>query len=280
MVLQKIIFIVLLFIGLSTIYGQRPVAIHYDIEPYNGLPITNTTFGYWLDLMQQLKLVINGATKMNVDIAIGMASAWTYTNSTTNITRPVGEWITDITDCLTIMSYRDHASPPNGIIDLTEAFIPYANTMNKKVVSGVETSCNATPSSISFCSEGEAFMENELDKVKEYFNTTELWEGIAVHDYANYAILNTSGNVDRSFCRATWLWQHSTYLDANESVIFFDFASKHNICTVFVDVENVVDDASLSPILAQFVANATLRNIGIQLLFGNPLVRNYILSLI
>jgi len=51
---------------------------------------------------------------------------------------------------------------------------------------------------------------------------------------------------------------------------FFDFASKHNICTVFVDAESIVDDATLSPILAQFVANATLRNIGIQLLFGNP----------
>ena len=101
--------------------------------------------------------------------------------------------IIDIVDYATIMAYRDFAEGIDGIIYHSEDEVTYAASVDKKVVVGVETmgfgpDNTDNPEKITFYEEGEVYMNQELEKVIEYY--TEGLKGVAIHYYLTYKELH------------------------------------------------------------------------------------------
>lgn len=83
------------------------------------------------------------------------------TSSRDGAPRPLSELVIDRVDRALIMDYRDHAAPPNGMLDLAESELLYAAATARPLVIAVETGC-ITPTHVTFCEEGRAVLEAEL----------------------------------------------------------------------------------------------------------------------
>jgi len=248
----------------TSVYAQPVVGVHFDIEPaaLPGGAMGNAA--PFIALMQKLKAVTNGVTQLSVDIPMGMGSAWTYNG------RPIAQYVADIVDVVTVMSYRDHAAPTNGIIDNAQVFLDYAKKVGKKAVAGVETNCGVGDI-VSFCEEGASYMEGQLGQVESTLRSYgSTYDGLAVHDYTGYSALAGSMKLPSSApCRALWVWTHSVVTDSGAQSTFIDFCQRMRVCTVYIESQGLVDSSSRQPQLKAFVM--ALYNVGIktELLFGN-----------
>ncbi len=167
--------------------GPRPIGLHVDVEPY-ALPEWTTdrngTANQYLDLLEKLQAEVQGTPLiLTVDIPFWYDGVTVTRNGQT---RSMHMWTIDMVDRVTIMAYRDHAQPPDGIIDHVSNEIAYANTRGKRVVIGVETQCGLWPEKISFCEEGLAAMESALAEVQSTYRSAPAFDNFAVHDYRSY----------------------------------------------------------------------------------------------
>ncbi len=164
--------------------GSRPVGAHFDVEPKLGSDPQGIATQY-LDLLDALRAA-KGPLRFGADTSM----AFDYQIVTRNGTsKELTKWVIDATDAVTLMSYRDHASAPDGIIDHGAMTVVYAASVGKRATLGVETTCGLDPEKITFCEEGNAFMEAELGKVKSYYGGSAGFNGVAIHDYDAYRIL-------------------------------------------------------------------------------------------
>jgi hypothetical protein len=95
----------------------------------------------------------------------------------------------DRVDRVVLMDYRDHAAPPDGIVDHAATELVYAATVGKQVVIGVETNCGLSPEKVTFCEEGAQAMETAFTRVRDTYRTNPAFVGFAVHDYDGYRVL-------------------------------------------------------------------------------------------
>jgi len=109
----------------------------------------------------------------------GMTDTWNGDKTA----RPLNQYVSDIADSVCIMDYRDFAEGTNGMIDNAENEINYGPTW--VAVEVQDNSPDPYADRVSFYEEGEAYMEAELAKFRNYFNTPNLL-GIAVHYYEVY----------------------------------------------------------------------------------------------
>lgn len=169
--------------------GAKPVALHFDIEPQS-LPEWSadsvSVANQMLDLYGKMMTSKNPSLKIYADYQMAFD---TFNVTRNGVTRPMVKWLIDTIDGGTIMSYRDYASGADGIIDHATVSVNYAATLGKKVKAGVETTCGVLPIKITFCEEGDAYMNAELQKVESAFAGNAGYAGVAVHDYTAYKVL-------------------------------------------------------------------------------------------
>lgn len=170
----------------ASLTGARPAGIHFDIEPHT-LPQWQTdpvSLGNQLvDLYQKFAAAKGAGLYINADIAMG----YEYLSLTRGgVTKTLSQWMVDATDRTTLMDYRDYAAGEDSIESHAVHPISYATAQGKRTIVGVETTCNQTPTKVTFCEEGATKMESQLATVNSYFSTNSGYGGVAIHDYPNY----------------------------------------------------------------------------------------------
>ncbi len=176
--------------GLAT----PPAGLHFDIEPYllpEWTTDRNSVANQYLDLLEALQAEVGGTSlPLTVDIPFWFDAIPVTRDGTT---RPLHEWVLERVDRVAVMAYRDHAQPPDGIIDLVYNEMVTAASYGKRVVIGVETNCGLSPEKITFCEEGAAALETALQAVYATYGTHPAFDAFAIHDYVGYqALVNAS----------------------------------------------------------------------------------------
>ncbi|MDH5372125.1 MAG: hypothetical protein OEX97_04185 [Acidimicrobiia bacterium] len=92
-------------------------------------------------------------------------------------------------DGIIVMAYRDHASGPDGIIELSQTEVDLAASLNKQIVISVETG-ETNLDKVSFFEEGSTAMEAELSIVESHFASVTSYAGISIHHYGSYLSMN------------------------------------------------------------------------------------------
>lgn len=98
----------------------------------------------------------------------------------------LAEWIIANTNSVTIMAYRDSAPM---IIDIVKNEMAMAQKHGTGIVVGVETGVTAEGSIITFAEEGEAYMNEELEKVAAHYTGSPSYKGIAIHHVGSWLTL-------------------------------------------------------------------------------------------
>ncbi|MCP4540491.1 MAG: hypothetical protein GY832_25415 [Chloroflexi bacterium] len=171
--------------------SARPIGIHLDIEPYL-LPEWNSDrssiITQYLDLLSDVKQELV-ASSINMTFSVDIPFWYdTITATYTSVTKPLNQHVQDITDRIVIMDYRDFAEGNDGIIYHAQDEMDYAQGIGKEIIIGVETN-DIEPEKITFFEEGETVMENELAFVKQHYQTSSAFRGLAIHDYSGYYAL-------------------------------------------------------------------------------------------
>lgn len=167
---------------------QKFQGVHLDVEPY-------LNSGWATDQAATLKsyqsLLIraqDSASSMNLPLEAdipfwfdGIAYKNKYGKGL------LAEWVIANTDSVTIMAYRDHAPQ---IIELVQNEILMAERYAKPLVIGVETDFSSEGNYISFFEEGEEYMNNELEAVKNHYSIGRSFNGIAIHHVDSWIKMN------------------------------------------------------------------------------------------
>jgi hypothetical protein len=171
----------------AALTGTKLTALHFDVEPYlltQWSSDMNGTANQYLDLVEKLASVAHAAgLRLDLDVPF-----WWDTKAITRngVTRPMSEWVADRADRLVLMDYTDTAA---GILANGKNEVAYAAKTGKQVVIGVETICGLSPTSVTFCEEGEAAMEAALKTVQATWAGQPGFMGVAVHHYGSYTQL-------------------------------------------------------------------------------------------
>lgn len=170
--------------------GARPVALHFDVEPH-GLPdwdaMQETYASEYLDLLEQMTARLAGSElPLTVDIAFWYDTVMLLRDGES---RPLSELVQDRVDRVVLMNYRDHAEPPDGILDNAATEVAYAARVGRRVRIAVESTCGVEPEKVTFCEEGAIAMSLALELTKSAYAGNPGWDGVAVHDYAAWSVL-------------------------------------------------------------------------------------------
>lgn len=170
--------------------GARPVGLHFDVEPH-GLPDWGANQGLYanqyLDLLEAMAAKLLGSElPLTVDVAFWYDSVAV---DRAGKTRPLNELVQDRVDRVVVMDYRDHAEPPDGILDNAAAEVAYAEQIGRRVRIGVETTCGLEPEKVTFCEEGAIAMTLALELTAQVYARSPAWDGVAVHDHAAWSVL-------------------------------------------------------------------------------------------
>ncbi|MGO4884201.1 MAG: hypothetical protein ACLP59_25785 [Bryobacteraceae bacterium] len=177
---------------LSQMTTGKPVAVHFDVEPYSlkqWRVEQNTIALDYISLVTQLEAAAQPlGLKLAVDVPYWYSTIPVTQNGTVT---PMNQLVINIVDRYVIMDYWDTASriERQAATDLT-----YADSVaGKQVVIGVLTTCNENPADQSFCNNsphnGTADMESVLNLVRKEEVPNPAFAGLAIEDYAGFSIL-------------------------------------------------------------------------------------------
>lgn len=162
----------------------RPAGLHFDVEPHGLADWGANQAAYanqYLDLLEAMTADLLGSElALTVDIAFWYDGVLVDRDGEA---RPLSELVQDRVDRVVIMDYRDHAEPPDGIVDNAATELEYAAQIGREVRVGVETTCGLDPEKVTFCEEGAAAMEAAIDATVAAFAASPAWAGVAVHDH-------------------------------------------------------------------------------------------------
>ncbi|WP_421382367.1 amidase [Bacillus salacetis] len=168
----------------SSSIQQRFSGVHLDVEPYlySGW---GTKKGATVKSYQALLLRAKKSTdQLNLPLEADMPF-WFDEISYSNIYGKglLAEWVIKTTDGVTIMAYRDSAAL---ITEFVKKEVNWAGTYAKSVVIGVETGQTSEGDTISFFEEGENYMNQQLDEVKNHYEGIAGFGGTAVHHVGSW----------------------------------------------------------------------------------------------
>jgi len=177
---------------LAQMTSGKPVAVHFDVEPYSlkqWRTEQNTIALDYISLVTQLEAA---AQQLGLKLAVDVPY-WYSTISVTqeSVTTPMNQLVIKIVDFYVIMDYWDTASriERQAITDMTYA----DGILGKQVVIGVLTTCNQNPPDQSFCNtsphNGTGWMETVLGMVSKAERFNAAFAGFAIEDYAGFSIL-------------------------------------------------------------------------------------------
>jgi hypothetical protein len=177
---------------LSQMTTGKPVAVHFDVEPYSLKQWKKERNTIALDYISLVKQLEAAAQKLGLTLSVDVPY-WYSTIPVTenNTTMPMNQLVLNIVDRYVIMDYWDTAAriESQATTDLT-----YANGIaGKQVVVGVLTTCKSVPQNTSFCNttahSGTDYMEKVLGQVRKAEAPNPAFVGFAIEDYAGFSVL-------------------------------------------------------------------------------------------
>lgn len=177
---------------LSQMTTGRPVAVHFDIEPYSLKQWKNARNTIALDFISLVTHLEAAAQQLGLKLSVDVPYWYgTIPVAQGGVTTPMNQLVLNIVDCYVIMDYWDTAS---RIERQAATDLGYANGIaGKQVVIGVLTSCGQVPQNTSFCNttlnSGTAFMEGVLGRVGRAEASNVAFAGFAIEDYAGFSVL-------------------------------------------------------------------------------------------
>ena len=188
---------------------------------------------------------------------------------------PLAFFLLAAVDETVIMSYRTHADPPDGIVDIGEYTMDKASIFNTSALLAVETVSpgKSVPTKITFNGWTDAAMEDVLADAAAQMAPYDAFSGIAIHDYTHYRNLTANSAAPPSpygaaYRRALWVWKPAVARDADDRKDFFEWAVKWGIGVVYLESQVLLADEQKE--LREFIAEAHKHDMETQLLFGDP----------
>jgi hypothetical protein len=163
---------------------QKFSGVHLDVEPYLYSGWNSKRAATVKSYQALLLRAKNSAENLNLPLEADMPF-WFDEISYNNIYGKglLAEWVIAGTDGVTIMAYRDSA---DLITDFVSREIEWAGRYSKRLVVGVETGETSEGDAISFFEEGEIYMNDQLGKVKAYYENQAGFGGTAVHHVGSW----------------------------------------------------------------------------------------------
>nr|WP_255688331.1 S-layer homology domain-containing protein [Pontibacillus sp. HN14] len=168
---------------------QRFDGIHLDIEPY----VLKNWDGASEDVLKTWKSNIetfvdevkkDSDLETSADLAIWLDDHQTPGEEDL----PFSEWFISQLDHTTLMAFRDSAAGSNGIVDVSQKEMEFAEKLDKELIISVEMQQMKANQHISFYEEGKQVMEEELDETETQFNDRPSYHGNAVHAYEYWKV--------------------------------------------------------------------------------------------
>lgn len=168
--------------------NQKFSGIHIDVEPYLNKLWTinqNQAIKQYQDMIYYLKKAASDMHLIySMDVPFWFNSTF-YTNETYG-KGLLSNWVTDQSDSITIMDYRNIAKGPNGLIQLVAHQIAYASKHHKSVIIGVETQNLHNSPSTTFFNKGEKDMMTTLREVAKVYKHSSSFNGFAIHSFSSW----------------------------------------------------------------------------------------------
>lgn len=175
--------------------GQQFDGIQFDIEPYL-LDQWDTdervkVINQYLKGLHVIDAIVQPYSKFHDFEFMVAMPFWfdgeKYETTYRGETKPLSDHVMDtVSDGVAIMAYRDFAEGRDSITYHTEHEINYANDIGNKVILGVETQYLEPYEKVSFFEEGEAYMNEQLRMVDEFYKEEVSYAGQAIHKYQSY----------------------------------------------------------------------------------------------
>lgn len=174
---------------------ERFDGIHTDIEPYL---LTRAwtehpaqLLGGLLDLHAKIAdlTVPHRPLQLGADAPFWFDDDASYTIEWRGRVLPPSHHLLDVTDYVTVLAYRNYADGTEGVIQLSQREVDYAQQIGKQVVIGQETQADLFPAYITYGGTSAGYFWGELAKLVRMFHGRPSFWGIAVHHYESFRSL-------------------------------------------------------------------------------------------
>ena len=173
---------------------EKFYALHLDVEPHQDAKLSDgRKWQLYADFVLRAAADVHAAgEKIEWDIPFwldGMRVAYGDREDA-----PLLDVLTENSDCITLMSYRDTAG---AMLDVSKAEIERAKARNVRVVLGAETGETGEGSFVTYFEEGAGKMDAELAKVAEALDAAKVpaGAGVAIHHLGSWEKLVGKENI-------------------------------------------------------------------------------------
>lgn len=160
--------------------GEKFYALHLDVEPHQDAKLSDVRkWQLYADFVLRAAADVHAAgEKIEWDIPFWLDDKRVAYGDREDA--PLLDVLTENSDCITLMSYRDTAE---AMLDVSKTEIEMAKARNVRVVLGAETGETGEGSIVTFFEEGAVKMDAELAKVSEALEAAKVpsGAGIAIH---------------------------------------------------------------------------------------------------
>ncbi|WP_110932964.1 hypothetical protein [Paenibacillus bouchesdurhonensis] len=157
---------------------EQFTGVHVDIEPYL-LPEwksnTNNVIKQW---QSNVVYLVEESAKLGLPIAADLPF-WLDKYAANDSEMSLSSWMISKYDSVTLMSYRDSAT---AVIELAKQELQEAETLNKRIYTGVETKYSSEGDHVSFFEEGYDYLNVQLLYLDQLGRNYRSFAGVAVHD--------------------------------------------------------------------------------------------------
>lgn len=171
---------------------ERFDGLHTDIEPYLLSRMWQEhparLLGGWLDLHATLaqRRPSEGSLALGADVPFWFDDDPAYRIQWRDRVLPPSHHALEVADYITVMAYRNYAQGTEGVIQLAQKEVAYAEQAGKTVIVGQETQPDLFPADITYGGKGRDYWWGEVAKVTTAFRGRKSFGGVAVHHYDSY----------------------------------------------------------------------------------------------
>jgi hypothetical protein len=164
--------------------------IHLDIEPYLHSDWVENQEEAILAYQKSIKRMVMGAHELQLPFGVDIPF-WFDTIHFNNQfgTGILSKWIIKEIDEVTIMAYRNQAHGPNGIIEIIQEEMAWADELGKRIVIALET-VELPEEHTSFFDLGAKVLDKELREVHKEYGNRSSYGGFAIHHLVSWMRLD------------------------------------------------------------------------------------------
>ncbi|MFN7249466.1 MAG: amidase [Anaerobacillus sp.] len=168
--------------------------IHLDIEPYLQSDWLENQEEAILTYQKSIKRMVMGAQELQLPFGVDIPFWFDEIQFNNQFGSGVlAKWIIQETDEITIMAYRNQAHGANGIIEIIQEEIAWADELGKQIVIALET-VELLEAHTSFFDLGTEVLEKERRDVHKQYRNRSSYGGFAIHHLMSWMRLDEAEN--------------------------------------------------------------------------------------